>query len=177
MLAGAAGFTVIGLAEEAMKPSRDLVVVYMTVGGTLAGALQWLVLRRHVSGAGLWVAACVGGGVAAVVVGVAVGVLAGIGAGVVGGVRPAVEVGTDTAGVAAAVSYGTVVGVVQWLVLQRQVLHSYWWVLASSAGWIVGGIVAGATEGVAGWAILGAVYGAVTGLALAGILARRPAAA
>ena len=178
VLAGAAGFAVGGLAEAAVEPSRGLIVIlYMTIGGTSAGLLQWLALRRHVSEAGLWVAACLGGGVATGVVGVAVGVIAGLGAGVVGGVRPAVEVGADTAGVAAAVSYGAVAGVVQWLVLQRQFPRSYWWVLASAAGWILGGLTAGVTGGVAGWAVLGAVYGAVTGIALAGILARRTIAA
>lgn len=175
VLASAAGFAVGGFVESVVEPSRGLIVVlYMTIGGTSAGLLQWFVLRRQVSDAGLWVAACIGGGLAVGVLGAAVGVLAGVGAGVVGGLRPAVEVGADTAGVAAAVSYGAVVGVVQWLVLQRQFPRSYWWVLASAAGWILGGLAAGVTEGVAGWAVLGAVYGAITGVALAGILARRP---
>ncbi len=178
VLAGAAGFAVGGLAEAAVGPSGGLmVVVYMTVGGSASGALQWLALRRRVSGCGLWVAACVGGGLAAGLVGVAVGALAGLGAGVVLGLRAAMEVAADTGGVAAAVSFGTVVGVLQWLVLQRELPRSYWWVVASTAGWIVGGLTAGITEGVAGWAVLGAVYGSITGCVLVGLLVWRPAAA
>ena len=177
-LAGAAGFAVGGLAEAAAGQSGGLVVVaYMIVGATASGVLQWLALRRHVSGAGLWVAACFGGGLATGLVGVAVGAIAGLGAGVVLGLRAAIEVGADTGGVAAAVSFGTVVGILQWLVLQRDLPRSYWWVLASTAGWIVGGLTAGVTEGIAGWAVLGAVYGAITGCVLLGLLARRPAAA
>ncbi len=176
-LAGAAGFAVGGLAEAAAGQSGGLmVVVYMTVGGTASGVLQWLALRRHVSGAGLWVAACVGGGLAAGLLGVAIGAIAGLGAGVVLGLRAAIEVGADTGGVAAAVSFGTVVGVLQWLALQRELPRSYWWVLASTAGWIVGGLSAGVTDGVAGWVVLGAVYGSITGCVLVGMLVWRPAA-
>ncbi len=177
VLAGAAGFAVGGLAESAAGTSGGLMVVgYITLGSTTAGLLQWLVLRQRVSEVRWWVAACIGGGLAAGLVGVAVGVLAGLGAGVVLGLRAALEVGADTGGVAAAVSFGTVVGVLQWLVLQRDLPRSYWWVLASTAGWIVGGLAAGVTEGVAGWAVLGAVYGSITGFVLVGLLVWRPAA-
>ena len=177
-LAGAAGFAVGGLVEAAVgQPGGLMVVMYILVGGSTAGLLQWLLLRRHVSGVELWVAACVGGGIATGLVGVAVGVLAGLGAGVVLGLSAAIEVGTDAGGVAVAVSFGTVVGVLQWLVIQRQVPRSYWWVLASSVGWVLGGLMAGITEGVAGWAVLGAVYGAVTGCVLLGLLTRRRVAA
>ena len=177
VFAGGAGFAVGGLVQELVDSPRGLyVVLHVTVGGAVAGALQWPALRPYITGAWLWVAASVGGGVAAGVVGVAAGMLAGLGAGVVGGVMPAMEVATSTAGFAAAVSYGTVIGILQWQVLQRRFARSYWWVVASTAGWIVGGLVAGATEGVAGWAVLGAVYGAVTGCAMVGMVARRPVA-
>ena len=155
-------------------PSRGLeVVAYVTVGGTAAGALQWLVLRRRVSGAAWWIATGIGGGVAVGVIGVDVGVLAGTGAGVSRGVDAGLEVGADAAGVAAAVSFGTVTGVLQWLILQRQYHRSHWWVLAGSVGWIAGGLAAGVTGGVAGWAVLGAVYGATTGPVLVWLLRQR----
>lgn len=175
-LAGAAGFAIGGLVEAAMvQPSGLMLVVYIIVGGSATGLLQWLVLRQRVSGAGLWVAAFVGGGVAAGAIGVAVGVIAGLGAGVVDGLSAAREIGADAGGVAFAFSFGTVVGVLQWLVIQREVPRSYWWVLASSVGWILGGFMGGAAEGVAGWAVLGGVYGAVTGCVLLVLLAQRPA--
>ncbi|MCP3962659.1 MAG: VanZ family protein [bacterium] len=76
----------------------------VAVGGVLIGVLQWLVLRRHVTRAGRWVFASLG---AAAVVGA---VVFGVGvvdaeAGWIGGVSV----------------FGTVVGVLQWLVLRRQI--------------------------------------------------------
>ncbi len=64
---------------------------------------------------------------------------------------------------------GIVVGVLQWLVLRRQVARAGWWVLASTVGWVVGGPVGAFV----GWPALGAVYGAITGSALVGLL-RQP---
>ena len=50
-----------------------------------------------------------------------------------------------------------------------------WWVLASTVGWIVGGLVSGITDTAAGWAVLGAVYGAITGSVLVWLLRHRAA--
>ena len=66
-------------------------------------------------------------------------------------------------------------GVLQWLVLRRQVARAGWWVLASTVGWIVGGLVSGITDTAAGWAVLGAVYGAITGAVLVWLLRHRAA--
>ena len=65
--------------------------------------------------------------------------------------------------------FGTVVGVLQWLVLRRQVPRAGWWVLASTVGWVVG-LPLGDINGPPG---LGAVYGAFTGTALVWLL-RQP---
>ncbi len=154
-----------------------LVVVYMTVGGTVAGLLQWPALRRHVPGAGWWVPIIIAGGVTVGAAGLAVGVVAGVAVGASAGVDAGMDAGADAAGVAAAILFGMVVGTLQWLVLLRRFARSYWWVLASSVGWIVGGLVSGISEGVAGWSILGAVYGAMTGSVLVWLLPRRAGAA
>ena len=178
VLAGAAGFAVGGLAEMQIAPSGGpLVVVYMTVGGTVAGLLQWPALRRHVPGAGWWVPIIIAGGVTVGAAGLAVGVVAGVAVAASAGVDAGMDAGADAAGVAAAILFGMVVGILQWLVPLRRFARSYWWVLASSVGWIVGGLVSGISEGVAGWTILGAVYGTMTGSVLVWLLPRRAGAA
>ena len=125
----------------------------VAVGGTLIGVLQWLVLRRHVTGAGRWVLASLG---ATAVVGVVV-----FGVGVVN-----VEAGWF-GGVSV---FGTVVGVLQWVVLRRQIPRAGWWVLASTAGWVVG-MPLGDIVGPPG---LGAAYGAMTGTVLVWLLRQGP---
>ena len=57
----------------------------------------------------------------------------------------------------------------------RQVARAGWWVVASTVGWVVGGLVSGITDAAAGWAGVGAVYGAITGIVLVW-LHRHPAA-
>ena len=46
--------------------------------------------------------------------------------------------------------FGAAVGVLQWLVLQRQIAGSGWWMLASGVGWVVSGFSAGITDTAAG---------------------------
>ena len=158
-----------------------LVVVGGGVVGLVLGVLQWLVLRRQVARAGWWVLASTVGGVLGVGFGFGLGfvLMLGVGVGIVvvlGGVL------------------GLVLGVLQWLVLRRQVARAGWWVLASTVGGVglvgrlVGGFVASAVgvfEGVFGVGIVvvlggivgGAVYGAITGLALVWLLRQRAAGA
>ena len=125
----------------------------VVVGGILIGVLQWLVLRRYLAGAGRWVPASLG---AAAVVGV---VSFGVG-----------MVDVDVGWVGGVSAFGTVVGVLQWLVLRRQVPLALWWVLASTVGWVVG-MPLGDINGPPG---LGAAYGAITGTALVWLLRQRP---
>ena len=70
---------------------------------------------------------------------------------------------------------GIVAGMLQWLVLRRQLARAGWWVLASTMGWVVGGFLSGAVPvgGFLGWAALGAVYGSITGTVLVWLL-RQP---
>ncbi len=121
----------------------------VAVGGILIGVLQWLVLRRHLARAGRWVLASLG---AAAVVGIVV-----FGVGVVN---------ADVGWLAGVSVFGTVVGVLQWLVLRRRVPRAGWWVLASTVGWVVG-MPLGDIVGPPG---LGAAYGAITGTALVWLL-------
>ena len=69
--------------------------------------------------------------------------------------------------VTGAALYGTLVGVLQALVLRRQVARAGLWVLASTVGWVVA-IPVGGMIGPPGWA----VYGAITGTVLLWLLRR-----
>lgn len=151
---------------------RDLAWAAIAAGaGAGVGIMQWLVLRRQVSRVGWWALAS----------------LVGLGVAAVGGVAVALAAGYSMewfpmAGwiVIAAVG-GAMAGIMQWLILRRQVSRAGWWVLASTVGWAVSvaGLVVLGEEimdflalgvGLAG--IVG--LGAMTGLALVWLL-RQPA--
>ncbi len=189
VLASAVGWSAGGYLGSAAGwgLSRDIAIVGYGAGaaggGIAAGVLQWLVLRRQIARASRWVLASTVAGAVIGVVGVALGATLGFSTRWVGG-------GPETTGETSSGEwalfvllglYGTVLGVLQWLVLRRQVARAGWWVLASTVGWVVGGLVAGlvgATVGVdLSWAGLGAVYGAITGPVLVWLLRHRAAGA
>lgn len=126
---------------------------YLSVaaGGILVGVFQWLVLRRYVTGSVRWVLASLGAVAASGLVVLGVG-----------------SFDANLGWVAGAVLYGTLAGVLQWLVLRRQVARAGWWVLASTVGWVVA-LPLGDITGPPGWA----VYGAVTGTLLVWLLRQR----
>ena len=174
VLASAAGYAVAGLTEAAAGSFSGVTVVApVAVGATVAAALQWPVLRRRIPRAGWWMASGVVGAALVGAVAIAAGVAAGLGAGAIGDADAGRDFGEDVAGVSAAVLFGAALSLVQRHLLRRSFARSGRWVLASSVGWIVAGLIAGVTDGVAGWAVLGAVYGAITGFVLAGILGSR----
>ena len=140
---------------QAIPPVIEAGYLGVVVGGILIGVLQALVLRRHLARAAWWVLASLG---AVAVVGVVV----------FGGGLVSAEVGWF-GGVSV---FGTVVGLLQWLVLRRQIPRSGWWVLASTVGWVVG-LPLGDLNGPPG---LGAAYGAITGAALVWLLRQEPVA-
>jgi hypothetical protein len=101
------------------------VVIFGFIGVGL-GTMQWLVLRRHVARAGWWIGATALGGTA-------VGVVAG-------------TLGDVVAVVGLVIGYGVmgaILGVLQWLVLRRQIDRAWWWLAVSPAGWALGTGVAG----------------------------------
>ena len=188
VLASMVGWAVGGYVGVALGGglSRGIIVagyVGVALGGIATAVLQWLVLRQRVSRAGWWVVTGIAGGAVVGVLVVGVGWVVGVGGSAVGGPDwganwgPdwSANPGKDVGWVAGAGLYGAVVGGLQWLVLRRRVARAGWWVLASTVGWVVGGLVSGITDTAAGWAVLGAVYGAITGAALVWLL-RRPAA-
>jgi len=130
--------------------------------GIGVGVLQWLVLRRRVSGAGWWVLASAAGGY--------------------GIVQAAPHMFSPSLSFGALLSYtpvvalgGAVTGTLQWLVLRGQVSRAGWWVLASTVGWGLGmtAAIAYSWPGPMWLIVTGAVLGAVTGGALVWLL-RQP---
>jgi hypothetical protein len=169
---GGVGF-VLGLAaaEAAARVFGRPIFEAVLYGilGTLVAALQWPVLRAHVSQAGWWV-------LASAVIWTLVGALANL-----------VEIKAGLAAVQPAI-VGAAVGALQWLVLQKRVHLAGFWIIASALGWAAGwhaaiamdkvmatiAIVPSETVGLAIlFAIFSAVAGAFTGLALIWLL-RRP---
>lgn len=176
ILASAAGYAVAGLTEAAAGSFSGVTIVApVAVGATAAAALQWPALRRRIPRAGWWVATGIVGAALVGAVAIAAGVAAGLGAGAIGDADAGRHFGEDVAGVSAAVLFGAALSLVQRHLLRREFARLGWWLLASSVGWIVAGLIAGVTEGVAGWAVLGAVYGAITGCALVWLLRQRVA--
>ena len=165
--------------------SGDIIVagsVGIALGGILTGVLQWLVLRRQVAGVGWWVVTIPVGAAVAGVVGVTVGMVAGLVSNP-GSPSPlgGADLGVDVGWVVGAGLFGPVLGVLQWLVLRRQVARAGWWVLATTVGWVVGGPGAGIVSAAVGagvsWAVLGAVSGAITAPVLVRLLGQSVPAA
>lgn len=127
-------------------------VTGLALGGLLLCVLQWLVLRSHLRDAGRWVLA----GVVAMAVSSA-GIL-GAGSGM-----------PEVAWFASVWTLGLLMGLLQWLVLRREIDGAGWWVVASPIAWAVG-LPLGEMVGPLGH---GAAYGAITGAALVVLLRRR----
>ena len=142
----------------------------VVVGVTVAGVLQWLVLRQRMARAAWWIVASLVSGL------VAGGVIYGVGGDA--GFTAEVATDLDVGWVVEAGLYGAVLGVLQWLVLRGQVALSGLWVLASIVGWVVGDPVCSSLMdfGALSWVVFGAVYGAITGIALVWML-RQPSPA
>lgn len=122
----------------------------VAAGSILVGVFQWLVLRRYLESAILWVAAGLGAAVLGQVVVLGLGVFT-----------------TDLAQVAGVGMYGALAGMLQWLALRREVPGAGWWVLVSTVGWMVA-IPVGDITGPPGWAIYSAITGAVLVVLLRG---------
>ncbi len=73
------------------------------------------------------------------------------------------------------------IGLMQWLVLRREVMRAGWWVLASAAGWLMGVVVGeglGNAMGGPVWSVVavalgGTIVGTVTGIPLVWLLRHR----
>lgn len=133
----------------------------------LIGLLQWLVLRRHFRGAGLWMAATAAGLVCSSYLAGRY-VLEDLYVGQRGELDPILSHS----------AFGAVLGVAQWLVLRRASGRAFWWVLVNMLGWPMAWAASRIVDlvlniDVANWidlAVRGTVAGAVTGLVLVWLL-------
>ena len=162
----------------ATDTGRMLLVVFSLVlcqAGSIAGVLQWSVLRRYISSGAWWALAGSAGSLVAVNVGRPFG-----------GAGEPFYYGAE----------GAALGLLQWLVLRREVVSAVWWVPISAIGWLIGGLAIvpvwnfwgaigrGATEHTAllvyhtvPLAIGGLICGTVTGAGLWMLLKNRRRAA
>ena len=101
-------------------------VVSGVVNGTVSGIAQWIVLRNRVRGAGWWLLASIGGGLVSGAVSLAVEAVDGVNEIVAGTIAGAVR--------------GVTAGTAQWFLLENQVHHAGWWILASTVGGALGWI-------------------------------------
>ena len=134
--------------------------------GIGVGVLQWLVLRRRISGMGWWVLTSAAGGL------ILPAAFEGLSQSLESYGLPLGWTGVVALG-------GAVTGTLQWLVLRGQVSRAGWWVLASTVGWGLGMTAAIAFSWGVGdsdfraLVVTGAVLGAVTGGVLVWLL-RQP---
>ena len=117
-----------------LSPRIDQLVGFsllLAVLGAGVGVMQWLVLRRELSQAGWWVAATMSGVV-----------VVGVGLAVAWAYDVVFQDGRfDVVGpqpVIASLAAFAAIGVMQWLVLRRQVARAGWWVLANVLGFVGG---------------------------------------
>ncbi len=152
------GFAAAGAASDVFgRPLFEAVM--FGIFGTSVGALQWLVLRAHVTQASWWVLASAASWT------------------LLGALANSVEATIGPAII------GAVIGALQWLVLQKHVHLAGFWIVASALGWSVGWFTAIAVDKVVAmivssetmgyavlYAVMAAVAGAFTGLALIWLL-------
>jgi hypothetical protein len=103
----------------------------LPISMTLIGTVQWLVLRRKISGVNWWILATVVGGVIGVFIGGATGwsVTDGM-------LRNWVKGGFFGGAIG-----GTVVGIAQWLVIRRKIPKTHWWILACAVSAAIAGAI------------------------------------
>ena len=144
VLASTVGWAVGGTVGVALGRGLAMGIVVtgyvgMAAGVIAAGGLQWLVLRRQVAGMAWWIVASVVGAALVGILAAVLGWVAGVVGRLVGGAAwganwgPdwSADPGGDVGFVVAVAVGGTVLGVLHWLVLRRQVARAGWWVLAS----------------------------------------------
>jgi hypothetical protein len=163
------GFVILASFPKTTTPAL-VEGALLTLSGTLSGALQWLVLRRHIRRAGWWVPASAAGWVG----GFALFLLLAVSS------VSVVEMSAATTGLLlrfslgamAGAGVGAATGVLQWLVLRRQVHRAGGWVVASITAWLLAfaGLVLASRSTSATFlgvgAMVGVVVGGITGAAL-----------
>ena len=150
-------------------PMLDMAIL-VVIFGLGGGFMQWLVLRRHIAGAGWWILASTLGFAVAPIAAIA-GVMA---------ISQIMSLDSNpmTAPILLGVLFGVLSAIMPWLVLQRQVAGAGWWVPAHLLGSLMGGAMGSVAfhavsliglyqfDWAAAGAMFGAGLGAITGITL-----------
>lgn len=139
------------------------------VMGAAGGYFQWVVLRERIAGAGLW------------------GLASALGFGLAMGAPAATNPDQDPAmaGFVILSVFGVAGGILQWLILRRNVPQAAWWLLGNILGALVGAVailMAIAISDTGNWdlalmsfgLVFGAGNGAITGAVLVWLLRQSP---
>lgn len=167
-IGAAIGFAIaVNLLDSLSRNISSALNEVLIFGLILAGmgTMQWLVLRSQISQAGWWI-------LASSVSGIVLGFMATL-------FSTRVEV-NEFIGMSL---FGIMLVVPQWLVLRRQLSHSWLWLIASPMGWTLGYLAVMVLGGtsiwpettettglILGFAVIGAVVGMITGLFLIWLL-------
>jgi hypothetical protein len=162
----AAGFAIsvnlLSILSSDISSALNEVLIFGLILAAM-GTLQWLVLRSQISQAGWWI-------VASIVSGTVLGIMATL-----------FSTGAEVNPIIGYGLFGITLGVPQWLVLRRQLSHSWLWLIASPIGWTLAVLVVTAlgrtwqqvseTTGlILGFGLMGAVVGMITGTLLIWLL-------
>ena len=144
-------------------------ITFGIVMGAIGGYFQWVVLRERMAGAGLW------------------GLTSALGLGSAMGAPAAANPAENPAmtGFLILSVFGVAGGILQWLILRRNVPRAGWWPLANLLGSLVGAIclpIAVAISETGNWGlalmtfglVFGAGNGSITGAALVWLLRQSP---
>ncbi len=142
-----------------IAPPRWSTVILGAPVGAAVGTFQWLALRARLRGAGWWVLASTVGWSAGFYLGVELSYLRGF---------------SEIAfGATIGATVGAILGILQWLVLVRQIRRAGWWIPLSSAAWATSLLIyRPGISGIGAW--YGVFPGILTGWAIVWLL-RRPA--
>jgi len=119
---GAAGFAAADVLLDFMSAALQRAIGEVVIFGLIVaglGTTQWLVLRNLFSQAGWWVVASTVGGA-----------IVGVGA-------ASLSSEIEASLIIAYGLSGTILGILQWIVLRRQTSRAWLWMLASPLGWAI----------------------------------------
>ena len=171
--------SMLGFAVGAAMGNAVTDWIFTALFGAVGGFMQWLVLRRQITGAGWWVLAST--------LGFAIAPLAAIAGVMVMSQVMSLDGNPLATPILLGVLFGVLSAIMPWLVLRRRLARAGWWVPAHLLGSLVGGALGVVTFHAVAligyyqfcWAAAGAMFGvglgAITGITLVCLLRQHTA--